>query len=388
MVRRMVMLLVALLLFGLPLTAQAQEWPKVYCGNLSEEDCNLLTQSQAAMAALDSAAFEMSFNFGLSSSEPFAPGVSEVAFDVQGSGAFAGEMPDLSAFQSMDPTQLGEIMSQAPALFIEGLRSVSGQASLTVNLPAELVAGEGVPAALPINLIMLDGVAYVDLASLVPAEASGADMPAWIGIDLAGMYESMLKQMPDDENLAGQMEQMQALFSSDVMTGLVDAALAADFVTVTRGADETIDGQTVAVFQTEIDYAALFGNEGFQTAMQEYMQSIMTMQGVDAEEMPEGVMEAMTSLMAGLKLTVTEKIGTEDYLVRQTAMDMSFDMDFAALAGMIPESEMGDVPDSFGMTLAFEIALSEFGQPVEVVAPEGAQVINPMTMIPPTSSAQ
>jgi hypothetical protein len=233
---------------------------------------------------------------------------------------------------------------------------------------------------------MLDGVAYIDLASLVPAEAAGADMPAWIGIDLAGMYESMLKQMPDDENFAGQMEQMQAMFSSDVMIGLMDAALAADFVTVTRGADETIDGQTVAVFQTEIDYAALFGNEGFQTAMQEYMQSIMTMQGVDAEEMPEGVMEAMTRLMAGLMLPVTEKIGTEDYLVRQTAMDMSFDMDFAALAEMIPESEMGDVPDSFGMTMAFEIALSEFGQPVEVAAPEGAQVINPMMMIPPTSS--
>ncbi len=388
MLRRMVLIVVAVMLFGLPLGVQAQGWPTTFCGDLSEEDCALMTQSQAAMAALDSSAFEMDFAFTLSSSEPFAPGVSEVVFNVQGDGAFAGEIPDMSAFQTMDPSQLGELMSQAPALFVEGLRSVTGQASLLVTLPADLVADADIPAELPVNLIMIGGVAYIDLASLMPTEAEGQDMPAWMGVDLAGMYEMMFEQMAGEEALAEQMEQMQAFFSSEALSGLMDSAFTADFVTVTRAADETLDGQTVAVFQTSLDYATLFSSESFQTAMQAYMQSVMDMQGVDAGEMPEGMMEAMTDLMSGLTVSVTERIGTEDFLVHQMAMAMNFDMDFAALADMVPESEMGEMPEAFSMSMAFEIALSEFNQPVEVSAPEGAQVINPMAMVPPASSAQ
>jgi len=375
--KAMPVFLLVILLFGLVPGALAQG-PDVYCGDLSEADCNLLVQSQQAMRELSSSAFDLSAGFSMTSSEEFEPGVNAIAMSLSGSGAVAADLSAFADLQGMDPEQVMGMMDTLPQMLVDLLRGVTVDASFNLVLPSELMADAPLPGDLTLNVVGTDGVLYVDLTSLLPAETVEQEgMPAWIGIDLAGMYETIFQEMPDMS-----LEDMPGMMDVSGFAELMNPDLLNQFVQIERGADETVDGQAVAVFVTTLDYEAMFSSEAFQQMMDEYMQNLMEMEGMSDEDMPDNFGEIMSGMMRGMEVNVTEWIGLDDSLLHHMDMNMAYTLDPAAIAALAPdEADMGDIPD-FSMAVDFTLDLSDFNAPVEVTVPEGAQVINPMMMMP------
>ncbi|MFC1960892.1 hypothetical protein ACFLYO_09290 [Chloroflexota bacterium] len=369
---KMLVLLMVVVLFGtLAGNVLAQDvWPPVFCGDLDEADCALLEQAQTSMMALSSAAFVMEMDMALSISEPDFEGFA-VAFGIEGA---AGADPEtLKPFMAFDPAKMGEMLEQMPDAFIEMLRGIDADIVMEVAIPAELLMEAGMPEGIPpIEMLMTEGVLYVNVGALMPAEAAESmQMPPWMGIDIGAMYEGLFAMM-SDEAMTGEMPDMaeiQEMLGNEAIWGLYDPELYEDFVIITRGADEALDGQAMAVFYMTLDYEGMFTSEVFQAAFADYMTFIMEMQGesMDEMDMPENFMDIMAAMMSGMDLEMEQWIGLEDGYIHAFAMDMVFDMDFAAMAELMPDEDMSDAPEEFSMTMSMAMEMGDFNVPVEVV---------------------
>ncbi len=381
--KRLLALLSLLALLVFPLSgALAQGGPPVFCGDLSEADCAILTQAQAAMADLHSAAFDLTLDFTFAGGEEIMPGMDELAVTLLANGAFAADMETIAGFQSPDPEALAEMMRAMPEALGTFLRSLEGEVNLQVVLPDELMAS--IPAELPDGLVfdfvMVDGVLYVNLEAIAPLMSAEAEaqpqMPTWIGLDLAGMMEQMMEEAGGAWE--AQMENMEQVLQSDLFTFMYDPEFLGQFMTVTRLEDAEVAGQTMAAFQTTLDYGALFASDDFQNAFMDYMETWMALQGESMEELPENFGGIMAAMMSGMSFQTVEWIGLDDFYTHHTAMDFAFALDFEELAALVPEAEADDMPANLSMTMSLVVDASAFNEPVEVAAPEGAQVINPL----------
>ncbi len=375
-----VLLVVLMALVSLPVSsalAQGGELPPVFCGDLSAEDCAIVEQAQVAMAGVSSSAVSIQFDMTFTGIEDAGD---DFAFSILVDGAFAADPELLQSFgTSPSPEMLSEMMSQGMAVVADMLRGVEGQADIQLVLPAEMVAEMGMPLdVLSTTLLMVDGVLYVNLEALSAmdeAEAGDMQMPAWMGIDLAGMYE-MMGEISMDE-MGAEMEEFEALFASEELAALYDFEAWSDFMTITRLEDTEVEGQAMAVFNMVLDYQAMFSSAAFQEAFENYMNMIMEMQGVDGEEMPDNFMEVMTAMMSGMTIEFNEWIGLEDYYMHHMDMAFDFTTDSEAIAEIEPEAA-AEMPENFSMSMRMVMDASAFNEPVVVTAPEGAQVINPM----------
>ncbi len=373
MFRKGILVLAVLVLgLGLPGTgvgAQGEGQPPVFCGGLSEADCAILVRAQSAMAEISSAAFDARLELNVSSSEPE---VGQMALTITGNGAMAGNMALMATFQQAG-ADMASLMSQAPKMLIDLLRSVNGRANLLITLPEALAAGSGIPAeGLPLELVVVGGVVYVNTSALMPAEAEG---PAWIGLDLPGMYESMLAMA--EGTSPAEMPNLEDILSSEAFQALVNVENYADVVRVTRLADAEVGGQSMAVFHTVVDYQALFTGEAFQKAFMDYMAAVAEMQGESLEAMPENFMEVMVAVMSGMSLQATEWIGLTDYYIHRSELTFGYVLNREAIQQVEPKAAE-DMPRELSVSLLMTLELSDFNEPVEVTAPEGAQVFNPM----------
>jgi hypothetical protein len=389
--KRMWAVLLVVALLSLPLgSALAQGGPQVFCGDLGEADCNILVQSQAAMMGLESSTFDLTVNFTLAGVEDVMPGHDEFAASLHVVGVGGADVESLTALQSMVPDHVDEMMQAMPEALVTFLRSIKGQATLEVGLPPEVMATIPVDTTegLSFDFVMVDGVLYVNierLASLfaTPSAREGTqpEIPAWFGLDLGGMYEAIFDRMA--EEMTGQMEEMQGIFSSEMFESFSNPEILNEFMTVTRLDDVEQAGQTMAVFQTTLDYEALLTSEAFQTALQQWMQSMAAMQGEAMREMPENFDQIMAEVMRGISVEVVEWVGLDDFFTHHMEIHLAFALDREALAELVPEGELEDIPENFAVTLDVALDLSAFNEPVEVTAPADAQVINPMMFMTP-----
>lgn len=390
--RNGMMFLVLLFALAIPLSgAFAQGGSTVFCGDLSDADCDILVQSEAAMQTLESSTFNLAVDFSLTGDPEAMGGMEGFAFAMDVAGAGAADMDMLGDFQQMTPEDLPQIMENLPVMLGEVLRAITGEATLTVELPVELMAAAGSPDldSLVLELLMADGVLYINLDTLAPlmSESGEAGMSGWMGLDLAGMYEVMFEQMGDEmgAQMEDQMGAMQDLFDTDFFNMMSNPEMLNGFMNIERLDDVEHMGQTMAVFQTTLDYEAMLNTEAFQAGFQEYMQAVMEMQAGMTGELPEGfdttMSEAAMQMMSGISLTMVQWVGQEDFYTHHIDVAMDFDMDFAALAEMLPD-EADEMPDNFVMSMDFVLDLGAFNEPVEVTVPEGAPVINPMMMVP------
>ena len=365
--------LMLMALLAVPLSgALAQGGPPVFCGDLSPEDCEILTQSQAAMTALESVAFDLEMTFSASGEGLDLPeGAESFTMLIGAEGALAFDPEMIAALQSFaeDPASL---MANLSEVYGDLLRSFSGNVTLNMALPPEMMA-DVMPGmeSLALELRMAEGVFYVNVGSLMPAE-SGSQMPSWIGVDVATLYQNMLAESMAS---AGDMEE---LFSSDLFSSMYDPEFLGQFVTISRLGDEEMMGQTMAVFHTSLDYAALIASDAFA----DYLAAVIAMQGEAAQDMPENFDEIMAAIVGGLSVESTQWIGLDDYYVHHVEVDMAFSMDPALLAELAPEEKAGDLPGPFTLTFDLTGDLSDFNEPVEVTIPENAQVIDPMMFMP------
>lgn len=362
--RRMISLTILMLLFGMVGFAQAQTNMPVVCGDLSDADCDILTQNQQAMHDLQSYAYSLNADFTLANI-PDMP--NNVTFGLTGSGAVTGN--NASLMQSPDDVMAMMSDPEAYADFISSaLDAVDMELSLVLNLPAELVEQSGgeMPSTIPLDVVLADGIGYLNFNTLRDAVGeAGASFPeGWYGIDLAGLVEQMMAM----SGAMGSMDSMQMMDPS-MMAQFTDPEFLNDFTRVERLDDTTAaDGTGVASFHVIIDYQALMSSP----AMQDLIAQSIAAQGEELSEAElEQIQTMMPQMFQGVTLDIFQTIGLEDYYTRSTQVTMNFDMQ--SLMAMSESEDMeGPAPV---LMMNINVTQSDFNEVGEITAPDGATVI-------------
>src|SRR5262245_873351 len=120
--RKFLVLMTALTLMLIGSVTLAQDNPTTFCGKLSKDDCDLLTQSATAMREVKSAAFQFQLELNLSNLPDSTP--SSLNFRMTGNGAYALDSSGLSPLL-MTPSDLTEHMDQLPQILEDAIRAVS-----------------------------------------------------------------------------------------------------------------------------------------------------------------------------------------------------------------------------------------------------------------------
>jgi hypothetical protein len=359
------LLMIVLSLSGLT-AAQAQDMPPIPCGTLAEADCQLLQQSAQAMTTLQSASFDFNLDLNLENI-PDTP--SPLAFNLSGTGSFSGDMTALHNMQGMtnpsDPTA-------AMNMLAEGLRGVNADLSLNINLPSELTAQAGgdVPSQIPLNVRLVDGIAYLDFDALRDVAGDNAEsMPAgWQGIDLVGLVQGFASQ-------AGTMNMGPSeAMSADLMAQFQDPEFIGQYLTITRTDDGS--GQE-ATFTSTLDFAGLMSDPAVQDAMRQAMtQQAGSGDSTMSEDEMNQTMDMVGQMFQGMTFTSTQTIGTDDFFVRSSTANFDWD-----LTGMVQAMEAAgedtDLGDGPAPVISFQstLNLSNFNSAPAITAPEGATVI-------------
>lgn len=360
--RKLTSCIALLLVLSLSVTgaALAQNTMPVFCGDLSEADCEIITNAQTASATLDSGLYDFAFNLNVSGI-PDAP--SPLSFALTGSGSFSG----VAAMQTMgmDPAAMQEMMMSDPGQYFEdALGGFDGDLNLTLTLPPELVeemGGAGIPSSITLQIRLVDGFGYLNLDTLTPIIGEDAlPMSGWVGMDLVSLIQGVFEQMPADFDMSMGMP-------TSGMEAFYDPEFLGSYMSIERTDDGTGD---TAVFAFDLDFAAMFSSEAFQNLMREQMAA--QMESMDTtlsdEEMDEAL--AMTSQMfQDVTFTMTEEIGLEDGFIHSISGAMNFDM-ASMMASMGESSEPAPVID-----MTFSVNYSSFNSAPEITAPEDATII-------------
>ena len=378
MAKKIAFLLILLLIIGIFGTVQAQNIG-AFCGDLSASDCDLLTQSGTAMTTVDSFGYDLNVNLDLSGVD-MGPVGNSLKITLGGNGELALDREALASIPMGVPNaeEMSNLMENLPQMMNTLFTSFKGKGTFTLNLPPALMSGS-MPSDLTFDLVMIDGVLYANVGPL-----SGMSEPSWVGIDIAGMYSTMFQNMPSASGTDVPNMDFSQIYQLDFFKNLTDPKFLGRFMTVTRQDDDEVMGQKVAVFQTTLDYGAMFSDPEFMAGFDEYMATVLKMEGLSPDSMGaeyDQMMSMISTLFDNFKLNVVEWVGMDDHYVHHVGMEMALNVNMAELAKIDPSIATTDMPDNVSFNLAFNVDLHNFNEPVDVTAPAGAQVINPMSMM-------
>lgn len=346
------LLMVVMLAFGGSLlSAQALE-----CGNLAQADCDILIESQAAMAELESAAFDFSLDFMLDGI-PDAPEM--VMFTLTGNGGYAVVNPDLTETLAQD------MVSNLPQAMEALFEAFSADADLIITVPPELV-GADQPNRAGFSVRLVDGFAYINLDKMAEVMGS-ADLSGWYGFDLAEFYRAFFEQqdftMPD--------------LSADTLQNIEN------FVTIERLEDTTHDGQAMAVFAYTYDYSALLTSDWYIDLIQQQFDLMGMGSQFDVDELRE----FYEQMFADMSLRMTQSIGLDDHYAHSIQLEMDWTLDMDALLALSGESSSDVGMSNMTFRIDLEASVSQFDAYPAIEAPDDAEIIPLNSLLPFSESA-
>jgi hypothetical protein len=346
----------------------AQDTPPVFCGSLAQADCSILQQSQTAMKDLKSADVSLTLNF-TGENIPDMPSTEPLTITLTGTGSFSGDMSGLGAMPTMNSSDPSASLAYAT----KALAAVNAKLNLTLTIPPSVSqmaggsSGASIPSSIPINLVLVDGKGYIDLDSLAPVlAATGQEttsMPkGWAGLDLVEALNQMAPMMTQMASMA-----TQEAGASDAMQAFMDPTFIGKYLKIERGADATVNGDAVAVFNSTVDIAALLQDPAVQAEIQKQAAATGSAQA-------EGSVAMISQFASAMSLTATTQVGTADNIVRSASTDLTVDL--TAMMAMMP------TPDGATTQMAapiikvhFDYSLSNINSAQAVTAPEGATLI-------------
>ncbi len=359
--RKLILIIVALAMLSLSSAVFAQDTTsQTFCGNLSSADCQILTQSEATMKALDSS----SFNFNVSvqlSNLPDVPAMGPITVD--GSGAVSG----MSALK-IDPTTM---MADYGAFLQNMLTNLNGNFKLTITVPPELMqqADPSAPNSLTLDLRMVDGVGYLNLDELQPL-LNDPSMKGWYGLDLANLVKALLDQNPNLFDMANMGAMAGGTNPMDYMQQFQDPAMLGQFLTITR----TDDGSgTTATFQMSIDFAALMSSSQMQDLMKQEMQAQGTK--LTDQEMQQALSMSQ-QMFNGMSFTITEVIDTTNDYLQSVSGEMNFDMSsIMSSVSAMSATPMPTTTDAPTINATFSVNYADFNSAPATTAPENPTLL-------------
>lgn len=324
------LMVLALVAFGG--SAMAQD---PICGSLTGADCEILTQAAAAQGGLNSATFTFTLDIA----------VGEQAIPLTGDGSFSVDPAVKAQLEAIDPNTLSA--DPTAALNVLGTALQGFDASLNVSA-----------MGLPLNLILVDGVGYLNFESLAPMLGGAqAGIPAgWAGLDLNGAVEMMGPMLSGMD-----MSEAQAQVDPAQQEALM-AAVTRNTTTV-RGEDA--EGQ--ANFITTFNFGGLLQDESFL--------GLVMSQAAPGQELTEEQLAQMNQMLTamgeGINISFTQSIDLATYYT--TGFTFDFDLDGATLAAAAASvgEETGPVED---ISVVLDINFADFNAAPALSAPAGAQV--------------
>lgn len=388
----LIVLSMVLATFG---TAFAQErltgMPAPFCGDLAEEDCALIEASQEAM--LEVANYKATGTYqAMVSGLPGLP-ADEVAAGVQVDGSFAADEAGLAAavtLATIPPEDVALATMEDPQLLVDLASGVDAAVTLSVAMTPELAdvltaeaGGLPVPAELSLNMVLLDGIFYIDLS---PLAAYGA-VDGWVGLPLAdylvavgetGYYEQRAAA------LAAADPQTAAALA--VQGALMDPTLYQSGMAITRGEDVEVEGETAATFTTTYDLGAWLTSPDFAAFVQSLVDSGAVSEA-DAAQLDE-VMQMLPMiapmLFQGLVIESMQVIGVDSALLYDSTFDLAWDLaglfQMAAMTGQLPPEIDPNAPAAIGVNT--EVVNFDIGGEQEIVAPEDAAMFTVEQLMP------
>jgi len=311
--------------------AQADAVDEVFCGDLSQSDCQILWDNAAVMDSLNSFTVSMSMNLEVDSEEP-------MRLAAQADGQFELDDESLQYINEKAANMPEADWGELAEIFL-----TSAKANLRIDMTDSSGAEE---AKSEVTLLLKDGILMLSAEAL--SALTGEDMTGMegFGLDLNDAIGELLSEagvMPEADSPA--MQEMEAV---------ADSAM-----TIVRLPDSDLNGAAVAVFKTDFDLNA-------------FMSLISVEQLVAASNDmhdPQMAQELMDSIQVG-ELSVTQYIGLGDSYTYGT--DIAVDLSMSYMKdGQLQASSI---------VLDMAALLSNFGEPVDVPIPEDAFVF-PLAML-------
>ena len=355
--RLLLCLLIGLLVLGiLPVVAQDDsENPlaQLNCLDLSEADCALVG-GMPEHGDLNSFSLEFNFSKSAGNAEDLAiPGLGD-AISVNGTGTVA---IDHAAMTEDNPM---------------------GGIAASVNVDSSTTTSDGTQAK-HVSVVVVDGNLYIQ----------NPDTGEWMGTSLLDLMKTpnaipgmsfMGMSIPMDQFMGLGQQGMGMMGGDEAETTpspmgdfqLSDILSLPGFISQSRGADETLDGQTMYAFTYTADLSVLLSNKDVQTAISDMFSNM----GAGASDNPMmGQMGAMMPVILQNTtgtVTVTRWVGADDHFIHHLALDVEVSIDL--FGGGSTSSDSTPIPPiTFSITA--DATLHDINQAAAPTAPEGATVV-------------
>lgn len=311
----------------------------VFCGDLSDADCQILLDNAEVMDGV----YSLQFNMALAM-EMGGDGLDD---SIEMTGTGGGSLAvDPATADPLTAAEAAATESDMAVLIDMLLAAVKGDLSFSFD-----ILSEGEATEMELNLLLKDGVIVIGAGAM--EELTGEEMTGleWFGLDTSGAIGELLEE-------AGMGTAMDLGMTSPSATEAVEA----DATLILRLPDEVIAGSPVAVFESSVDI-----NEVLQSLTLEDIQAAAESgDGTDAD-----MAMTMIQSMDARELSSRQYIGLDDHYTRRLEMDMDLTMG----GGLVGMGE-GDIT----MVMSIAVNLSAFNQSFDVVIPEDAVVI-PLAMM-------
>jgi len=327
-----ILALIALLASGWTAFARQGGSP-VNCNGLSAADCQLLTDSTVATQGLQSWTMPAwSFNLDMVSGEE------SVKLAADGSGtlilpqtlvALASEMPPASGMTSLQPA-----ITLLKSLDAAKIQQALAELGFQVVVDHFSLQAPGEDIATSVEAVFEASALYVQLESPNGAKAWFGDKAELSATDLQELQTSLdeLLMQLESEDTQAAIAQLSELSDLQAQIG----AQANQYVTTTRGPDQTLGGQTMATFTTEFDLVGFLKDPELPPLVLDYLQRAARAQqrpGMSAPEITETQVQFML-MAAGLMfkeptITVHQWVGLEDKYLHKFGLDLGLTIDLS-----------------------------------------------------------
>ncbi len=362
--RKYFVMIIALLVMLMGGAVMAQDTPTVFCGSLSQADCDLITQSAEAMQTVKSAGFGFHLEMDLSNIPDSK--TDHLNFRMTGNGAYKLDSEGLGGLL-LSPGELTQQMDKLPQFMEDVIRAISAEGNFVMFFSDDFAAALGqsdtkLPSKAGFSARLIDGMAYMNLGKLAELDPKSDFPQGWFGFDLAAYYRQLLEQQTSGANG----------LTSALGSNFANGAVMDKYMTIERGEDIIIDGQNAAVFQSALDLGGFYTSEDFQTLLQQQLEQSGA--GSISQADMEQAMQAIEAMMNGLTLDMTQSIGLDDHYTHRMGVSVNWTLDLDAISAATgANSQTSQSPMTIQVT--FQGDLNQFNNAPEISVPEGAIII-------------
>ncbi len=348
------LLALVVLMAGIVPLAAAQEVPNLNCLDLSEADCAIVN------AALENTANMQSFTQTFS----FSQSLSGADMLMAGMGPAGGSMDSATTAEGSGP------------IAIDLTQMAGDEPYKGVSMAFEVTGTSGTDSG-TVSFVIVDGIFYIQDEDGAWKGVAISDLMQMDGMTVFGMNMS-------PEQMAGMAsDPMSAL--TEVKAGDLDLASVLQipgFLTQTRLADETVDGQNMAVFSFTADLATLFQTEAVKQALSETIAGLMSSGAASGQG--GAMMQQMGAMFPVLlesttgAVTLTRWIGVDDQFAHRLELDISAIID---LFGGATSANVTPIPP-IEFKLNLTVDMTDINATAAPTAPEGAVIVPASEFIP------